>query len=123
MISIPGYQTTYEILKSGTGRKAQEEDSVLFHVSGVVKETGKKLWSTKDKKYGQSPTHDKVLSNIRCTGQIGLAQCLLGVQAGEERKVTMPAHELRVPRTGYYISIDIPRDGTLEFTLEIIRYA
>ena len=54
MAIIPGYKTTYEILSEGEGaRVIQPRDKVTVHATGIVKETGKKFWSTKDP--GQEP--------------------------------------------------------------------
>merc|ERR1711981_1433964 len=43
MTAIEGYQTTYEILKAGSGNKVDKGRTVTVHALGVVKETGKKI--------------------------------------------------------------------------------
>ena len=45
--------TVYEILKDGSGAEVKPKSNVTVHATGVVKETGKKFWSTKDP--GQKP--------------------------------------------------------------------
>ena len=53
MVAIPGYATTYEILSPGQGAAVAKGATVTVHATGVVQETGKKFWSTKDE--GQQP--------------------------------------------------------------------
>eukprot|EP00659_Diplonema_papillatum_P001697 gene1697-2562_t len=47
---IAGYKTTYIVLKEGEegAQTIQKGDKVSVHATGVVLETGKKFWSTKD---------------------------------------------------------------------------
>ena len=45
--------TKYTILKEGAGAAVSKGATVTVHATGVVKETGKKFWSTKDP--GQEP--------------------------------------------------------------------
>ena len=45
--------TTFTILKEGTGDGVTAGKNVTVHATGVIKETGKKFWSTKDP--GQQP--------------------------------------------------------------------
>ena len=45
--------TVFEILKDGSGAEVKKGANVTVHATGVVKETGKKFWSTKDP--GQQP--------------------------------------------------------------------
>ena len=114
MTAIPGYQTTYEQLKAGSGDKVEKGKTVTVHATGVVKETGKKFWSTKDP--GQKPFTYQAGVGAVITGW---DQGLLGMQLGEERKLTIPAHE------GYgangFPAWGIPPNGTLEFTLEVLE--
>ena len=114
MSAIPGYQTTYEILKSGSGAKVEARKTVTVHATGVVTETGKKFWSTKDP--GQKPFTYQAGVGAVITGW---DQGLLGMQLGEERKLTIPAHE------GYgakgFPAWGIPPNGTLQFTLEVLE--
>jgi U3 small nucleolar RNA-associated protein 21 len=50
---LPGYETTVMTVKEGSGAKIAKGDRATVHATGVVKETGKKFWSTKDP--GQEP--------------------------------------------------------------------
>ena len=114
MTAIPGYQTTYEILKEGSGDKVEKSKTVTVHATGVVKETGKKFWSTKYP--GQQPfTYQAGVGKVIT----GWDQGLLGMLIGEERKLTIPAKE------GYgeggFPAWGIPPNGTLEFTLEVLE--
>ena len=84
-----------------------------MHATGIVAETGKKFWSTKDP--GQEP-----FTYVAGVGQVitGWDQGLLGMSVGEERMVVIPADE------GYgkggFPAWGIPAGGTLEFTLEVL---
>eukprot|EP00322_Chrysochromulina_rotalis_P030880 CAMPEP_0115867562 /NCGR_PEP_ID=MMETSP0287-20121206/20830_1 /TAXON_ID=412157 /ORGANISM="Chrysochromulina rotalis, Strain UIO044" /LENGTH=122 /DNA_ID=CAMNT_0003322167 /DNA_START=24 /DNA_END=392 /DNA_ORIENTATION=- len=106
--------TVYNILKVGSGNAVAKGATVTVHATGVVKETGKKFWSTKDP--GQQP-----FSYQAGVGQVikGWDQGLLGMQLGEERQVIIPAHE------GYgaagFPAWGIPPGGTLDFTLEVLE--
>lgn len=53
--AIPGFETTYSVLKQAEDGAAvvTKGASVTVHATGVVVETGKKFWSTKDP--GQQP--------------------------------------------------------------------
>jgi len=112
---IPGFETTFSILTSGddSGPKVAKGSSVTVHATGIVVETGKKFWSTKDP--GQQP-----FSYVAGVGQVitGWDQGLLGMSVGEERLVVIPADE------GYgqsgFPAWGIPAGGTLEFTLEVL---
>lgn len=49
VVQVPGLKTTYVILKAGSGNASiKKSQSGTLHATGVVKETGKKFWSTKD---------------------------------------------------------------------------
>ena len=113
MTAIPGYQTTYEILKAGSGDAVAKGKTVTVHATGVVKETGKKFWSTKDP--GQKPFTYQAGVGAVITGW---DQGLLGMQLGEERKLTIPAKEGYGPDG--FPAWGIPPNGTLEFTLEVL---
>ena len=70
--------TTFEIKKAGNGGKAIAKGSnATVHATGVVKETGKKFWSTKDE--GQQP-----FTYQAGVGQVikGWDQGLLGMKLG-----------------------------------------
>ena len=115
METVPGFKTTFSIIKAGeaSGEAVSKGSSVTVHATGVVVETGKKFWSTKDP--GQQP-----FSYVAGVGQVitGWDQGLLGMTVGEERLVVIPADE------GYgeggFPQWGIPAGGTLEFTLEVL---
>ena len=48
MQKIKGFETTYQVLKEGSGKKVESKCHVTVHATGVVQQTGKKFWSTKD---------------------------------------------------------------------------
>merc|ERR1711937_799258 len=106
--------TVYNVLQAGNGAQVQKGSNVTVHATGVVKETGKKFWSTKD--LGQQP-----FSYQAGVGQVikGWDQGLLGMKLGEQRQVIIPAHE------GYgdkgFPAWGIPPGGTLDFTLEVLE--
>ena len=50
---VPGYATTMRCVRQGTGAVVAKGDSVTVHAKGVVRETDKTFWSTKDP--GQKP--------------------------------------------------------------------
>eukprot|EP00930_Biecheleria_cincta_P005579 TRINITY_DN106509_c0_g1_i1.p1 TRINITY_DN106509_c0_g1~~TRINITY_DN106509_c0_g1_i1.p1 ORF type:complete len:202 (-),score=28.42 TRINITY_DN106509_c0_g1_i1:197-754(-) len=113
---IPGMATTYEVLSEGSqdGKKVSKGAVVTVHATGVVQETGKKFWSTKDP--GQEP-----FTYSAGVGQVikGWDKGCLGMTEGEQRKLIIPAAE------GYgakgFPSWGIPPGGTLEFTLECLK--
>ena len=53
MNALPGYDTTWKTEAQGSGAAVSKGNTVTVHATGVVKETGKKFWSTKDP--GQQP--------------------------------------------------------------------
>ena len=54
MQAISGFSTTYKVIKEGdAGAVVAKGSTVAVHATGVVVETGKKFWSTKDP--GQQP--------------------------------------------------------------------
>merc|ERR1711915_420335 len=92
----------------------EERNTVTVHATGVVIETGKKFWSTKDP--GQQPF----------TYQAGVGQVITGwdrgvlnMQLGEIRQILIPAHE------GYgekgFPAWGIPAGGTLNFEIEVLK--
>mmetsp|Transcript_76217 Transcript_76217/g.247287 ORF Transcript_76217/g.247287 Transcript_76217/m.247287 type:complete len:118 (-) Transcript_76217:122-475(-) len=115
MQALAGYKTTYEILSPGTSRTTVNKGcNVTMHATGVVKETGKKFWSTKDP--GQQPFAYQAGVGGVITGW---DQGCLGMEIGETRKLLIPAEE------GYgsagFPAWGIPPGGTLEFTLECLQ--
>eukprot|EP01134_Creolimax_fragrantissima_P006863 CFRG6863T1 len=105
--------TTFEIISPGTGAEILKGRTATVHATGVVVETGKKFWSTKDP--GQKP-----FSYQAGVGSVikGWDQGCLGMKVGEVRKLIIPGHE------GYgskgFPAWGIPPNGTLDFTLECI---
>merc|ERR1740123_216204 len=112
---IAGCETVYKVKQAGSGsRKVQRGNRVTVHALGVVKETGKKFWSTKDP--GQRPfTYDAGVGKVIKGGDQGC----LGMQVGEVRELIIPARE------GYGVNgfptWGIPPNGTLNFTIEILQ--
>ena len=41
---LPGFQTTYDTIKPGSGQTVTKGATVTVHATGIVKETGKKFW-------------------------------------------------------------------------------
>merc|ERR1719198_649606 len=110
----PGCQgTVFNILKEGSGPGVAAGANVTVHATGVVKETGKQFWSTKDP--GQQP-----FSYQAGVGQVikGWDQVLLGMKLGEQRQVVIPGHEGY--GAGGFPAWGIPPNGTLDFTLEVL---
>ena len=63
-------------------------DTITVHATGIVKETDKKFWSTKDP--GQQPfTYQAGVGGVIT----GWDQGLLGASVGETRKLDIPAAE------------------------------
>ena len=87
--------------------------TATVHALGVIKETGRKFWSTKDA--GQTP-----FSYQAGVGGVikGWDQGCLGMKIGEQRKLTIPGHEGY--GAGGFPAWGIPPNGTLEFTLECL---
>merc|ERR1712129_445953 len=96
------------------GRVISKGDTATVHATGVIKESGKKFWSTKDP--GQRP-----FSYQAGVGGVitGWDQGCLGMKVGEARKLVIPGAE------GYgskgFPAWGIPPNGTLEFTLECLK--
>merc|ERR1719282_1894779 len=111
---IQGIETKYMTLAAGDGKEVVKGCKATVHATGTIEQTGKKFWSTKDP--GQQP-----FTYSAGVGQVitGWDQGLLGMQIGEERKLTIPADE------GYgaagFPAWGIPPNGTLEFTLEVLK--
>ena len=113
---IGGFKTQFAVLKPGDadGAIVASGSAVTVHATGIVVETGKKFWSTKDP--GQQP-----FSYVAGVGQVitGWDQGLLGMAVGEERMVVIPAEEGY--GAGGFPQWGIPAGGTLEFTLEVLE--
>lgn len=139
--AIPGHGTTFRILKAGDGPAIKKGSTATVHATGVVKEGGKKFWSTKDP--GQQPfTYTAGVGQVitgwgaRVPGVGAIHPCLrrshgvlvrslapsdqgcLGMKVGEQR-------ELEIPSTEGYGAAGFPAWGiggnsTLLFTLECL---
>jgi len=113
MLEIKGYDTTYEILKEGTGPIVSKGQKVKVHAKGVVEESSYKFWSTKDA--GQQPFEYKAGVGSVITGW---DQGCLGMRVGETRKLRIPHHE------GYgdrgFPAWKIPAKATLLFEIEVL---
>jgi len=59
MQSIPGLRTTYRVVTQGQagGKTVSKGSTVTVHATGIVKETNKKFWSTKDPGHLQEKGH------------------------------------------------------------------
>ncbi len=117
-LDIPGFKTTYEMVKAGTGPPLMKGDVVAVHATGKIafsdKKSGTKFWSTKDK--GQEPFQYKAgLGKVI----VGWDQGCLGMKLGEVRKLTIP------PAEGYgkagFPDWKIPSGATLLFEIEVLE--
>eukprot|EP00930_Biecheleria_cincta_P087285 TRINITY_DN76533_c0_g1_i1.p1 TRINITY_DN76533_c0_g1~~TRINITY_DN76533_c0_g1_i1.p1 ORF type:complete len:119 (+),score=29.31 TRINITY_DN76533_c0_g1_i1:59-415(+) len=113
--AVPGYKTTRECLKPGNGGKTVEKGcTATVHATGVVQQTGKKFWSTKDP--GQKPfTYQAGVGKVIT----GWDQGCLGMSVGEERMLVIPADEGY--GAGGFPAWGIPPGATLQFTLECLE--
>ena len=84
--------TTYTIKTEGSGAAAITKGShATVHATGVIKETGKKFWSTKDP--GQQPfSYDAGVGGVIK----GWDQGCLGMKVGEVRELIIPVRFARV---------------------------
>lgn len=112
---VPGFKTTYEVIKPGSGKSVTKGATVSVHATGnVLSEAGpQKFWSTKDA--GQQP-----FTYSAGTGGVitGWDQGCLGMQLGEVRKLTIPAHEGY--GAGGFPAWGIPPKATLQFEIEVL---
>merc|ERR1711862_330533 len=106
--------TVYNILKAGSGAEVAKGATVTVHATGVIQQTGKKFWSTKDP--GQKPfTYQAGVGKVIT----GWDQGCLGMKVGEHRKLVIPADEGY--GAGGFPAWGIPPGATLEFTLECLQ--
>jgi FKBP-type peptidyl-prolyl cis-trans isomerase len=110
---VPGFKTTYEVIKPGSGRAVSKGATISVHAKGTVVETGKKFWSTKDP--GQQP-----FEYVAGVGGVitGWDNGCLGMQLGEVRRLIIPAAEGY--GAGGFPAWGIPAGGTLEFEIEVL---
>mmetsp|Transcript_29896 Transcript_29896/g.65341 ORF Transcript_29896/g.65341 Transcript_29896/m.65341 type:complete len:146 (-) Transcript_29896:1324-1761(-) len=110
---IAGKRTTYDIVKAGEGPAITKGARVTVHATGIVKQTGKKFWSTKDT---NQPFKYKAGVGSVITGW---DQGCMGMQLGEIRKLDIPADE------GYgargFPQWGIPPGGGLDFEIEVLE--
>ena len=113
MTAIEGYSTTMEVLQAGDGEKTITKGcTATVHARGVVQQTGKKFWSTKDP--GQKPfTYQAGVGKVIT----GWDQGCLGMQVGEERKLVIPADEGY--GAGGFPAWNIPANATLEWMSDV----
>mmetsp|Transcript_39185 Transcript_39185/g.103537 ORF Transcript_39185/g.103537 Transcript_39185/m.103537 type:complete len:117 (+) Transcript_39185:75-425(+) len=116
MQAVPGYKTKMQILKQGSGAQITKGSTATVHATGVVVESGKKFWSTKDP--GQQP-----FSYQAGVGGVitGWDQGCLGMTVGEERMLEIPGDEA-YGKAGFP-AWGIPAGATLQFTLECLKVA
>merc|ERR1712080_749326 len=111
---IPDCETTFKILKSGSGdREVKAKDIVTVHATGELK-NGFQFWCTKDefqKPFKYQAGVGKVIT--------GWDKGCLGMKLGEERKLTIPYQEGY--GSGGFPAWKIPPKTTLVFTLECIK--
>ena len=104
--------TVYNILKEGSGASVTKGATVTVHATGVIKETGKKFWSTKDP--GQEPF----------SYQAGVGQVIKGWDEGMARmSVGQVAKLTCTPDYAYGergFPPVIPPSSTLIFEVELL---
>jgi FKBP-type peptidyl-prolyl cis-trans isomerase len=114
-IAIPGFKTTYEVVAAGVGSdKVTAGSTVTVHATGVVAQTSKKFWSTKDK--GQQPFTYKAGVGGVITGW---DQGCLGMKLGEVRQLNIPAAEAYGEKG--FAAWGIPPNGVLHFSIEVLK--
>mmetsp|Transcript_1957 Transcript_1957/g.5896 ORF Transcript_1957/g.5896 Transcript_1957/m.5896 type:complete len:121 (+) Transcript_1957:124-486(+) len=105
--------TTYCTVTPGSGKEITKGCEATVHATGIIVESGKKFWSTKDP--GQQPfTYQAGVGGVIK----GWDQGCLGMRVGETRKINIPAHEGY--GAGGFPAWGIPPGGTLDFTLECL---
>jgi len=113
--ALAGIKTTYETVKEGQGDVLVTKGArVTVHATGVVQQTGKKFWSTKDA--GQRPFEYQAGIGGVITGW---DKGCLGMKLGEVRKLDIPAEEGY--GAGGFPQWGIPPGGGLEFEIEVLK--
>ena len=113
---ISGLKTKYAVVEAGAkgAPLVAKGDTVTVHATGIVKESSKKFWSTRDP--GQRPFTYKAGVGGVITGW---DQGLLGAATGESRKLDIPAEE------GYgakgFPAWGIPPNGGLYFEITVVE--
>merc|ERR1719502_699536 len=111
-IEVDGLCTTYEILTPGAGRTVQKGVGVTVHATGVIKESGRQFWCTKES--DQPFSYDAGVGAVI----IGWDQGCMGMAIGETRRLTIPADEAY--GSAGFATWGIPPHATLEFTIELL---
>lgn len=87
---VPGFKTTYDVIKPGSGKLVTKGATVSVHATGsVLSDSGaKKFWSTKDP--GQQPfTYTAGVQSVITGWDMGC----LGMKLGEVRMLVIPSDE------------------------------
>lgn len=113
---VPGFKTTYDVIKPGSGKLVSKGATVAVHATGnVLSESGDatKFWSTKDP--GQQP-----FTYQAGTGGVitGWDQGCLGMKLGEVRLLVIPSDEGY--GAGGFPAWGIPERATLQFEIEVL---
>eukprot|EP00406_Dinophysis_acuminata_P045245 CAMPEP_0179310162 /NCGR_PEP_ID=MMETSP0797-20121207/52025_1 /TAXON_ID=47934 /ORGANISM="Dinophysis acuminata, Strain DAEP01" /LENGTH=115 /DNA_ID=CAMNT_0021019889 /DNA_START=58 /DNA_END=405 /DNA_ORIENTATION=- len=106
---VSGYETTYDILREGSGAGIAAGQHATVHARGEI--GGKKFWDTKDP--GQKPFGYQAGVGGVITGW---DQGCLGMKVGEIRKLEIPGKEGY--GAGGFAAWGIGPNATLCFTLE-----
>mmetsp|Transcript_31522 Transcript_31522/g.50711 ORF Transcript_31522/g.50711 Transcript_31522/m.50711 type:complete len:161 (+) Transcript_31522:71-553(+) len=112
-LPIEGVKTTYKIITAGAAGAAFVEagDTVTVHATGIVRETEKKFWSTKD------PGQNKFTYTAGGGVIRGWDMGARGMKNGEVRRLHIPADEGY--GAGGFPAWGIPPNGGLIFELEV----
>ena len=113
---VPGFKTTYDVIKPGSGALVTKGATVTVHATGnVLSGSGSvtKFWSTRDA--GQTP-----FTYLAGMGGVisGWDQGCLGMRLGEVRVLVIP------PDEGYgakgFPAWSSPESATLQFEIEVL---
>jgi len=117
---IPGFATTYQIVKEGDqvtvpgAKEVSKGNQVTVHATGVMTKSGKTFWESRETQSGKPHVF------IAGSGKkvVGWEQGCLGMRIGEVRKLSVPSHE------GYGArgepEMEIPPNCDLQFTVECL---
>ena len=114
---IPGFATTYKILKEGDPvRVVSKGCKVIVHATGVMRKSGKTFWESRE-----DPRGPHLFIAGAGKKVVGWEQGCLGMRIGEIRQLSIPGHE------GYgthgLAEWGIPPHCDLEFTIECLDIA
>lgn len=115
-VPVPGCATRFRVLNQAppSAPVVERGDVVVVHAKGVVKETQKTFWSTKDP--GQKPFEYTAGVGGVITGW---DRGCLGARVGETRELDIPASEGY--GAGGFPAWGIPPNGALVFEIEVLR--